>query len=174
MKSETDAENPNTDKPEPTKVEKPEPSRGSEEPTAVALRTLQGEHATATALLKERDNKIAELERDLKVERSKVDAFGKREREARLISVVRKDFPHASDLELQGAIAGLAEQGKIDRFTDKPDEVAKTAVDLIKEHAPAIARGPVQGGGPGGPPRQEKKGPQRDALRERFGMRGKQ
>ena len=62
----------------------------------------------------------------------------------------------ASTFELQGALAGLHEQGKVDRYSDKPEEAAKLALEALKAAAPNLVRAPVAApAGPASAPPQQ-------------------
>lgn len=131
------------------------PKPKGDDMTTAAFRTLQAEHAALTAQLKQRDDKLAEQDRELVKLRGQVDTFGKREREGAIVGELRKALPHASELELRGVLGALAEAGKVDRYSDRPEETAKAALEEIKTSAPALSRPPAPGGGPGGAPPQQ-------------------
>lgn len=138
----------------PDKPETIDPTPKDPDGYAVAFRTMQADMSRLDGEVKSRDAKIAEQEKELVKLRAAVETYTKREREGVVVGKVRDALPHASDLELRGVLAALHEEGSIDRYGDKPDEIAAKAIELIKSKAPALMRPPAQGGGPNGVPQQ--------------------
>lgn len=143
-----------TPNPETPNTETPAPKPKDPDGYAAAFRTMQADTTRLEGEVKARDSKLAEQEKELIKLRAQVDGYTKREREGQVVSKIRDALPHASNLELRGVLAALHEEGAIDRHSDKPDETAAKALELIKSKAPALMRPPAQGGGPNGAPPQ--------------------
>lgn len=140
--------------PEPS-VDEPDPAEpAAEDPLKVALRAVQEERDSLLVKFKERDSRASALEVKAKELQAQVDTFGKREREGAILEHLRGALPHASTLELRGVLSALHEGGKIDRYSDKAEDAAKQALELIKTAAPNLMRAPETKGGPAGAPLQ--------------------
>lgn len=142
---------PQTPTPEQPKPETPAPQR--DDAYAAALRALQADNAGLASEIKARDGKLAEATRELANLRAQVEGYTRKEREGAIVERVRGALPHLSAFEIRGALAALADEG-FDRYSDKPDDAATAALELIKSKAPALSRPPAQGGGPSGAPPQ--------------------
>lgn len=119
----------------------------SDDPLTTAMRAVQADNAKLDGDLKAALAKLAERDAEVTTLRAQVDGYGRAQRESAIVAKLRNALPHASDLEVRGALAALHESGKVDRYSDKPDEVAKAALELIKVEAPSLTRAPTTGGG---------------------------
>jgi hypothetical protein len=140
--------------PEPPADEPAPALEPAEDPLKVALRAVQEERDALLVKFKERDGRASALEVEAKKLREQVDMFGKREREGAILEHLRGVLPHASTLELRGALAALHESGKVDRYSDKAEDAARAALELLKTAAPNLVRAPEVKGGPAGAPQQ--------------------
>lgn len=156
-----ESQNPAT--PEAPKAETPAPQT-SEAPKADAqiawekersslIDQLKGVQGQLASVLKERDtfaSTVKEWEPKVKEAdtlRLKVEDFVRRDREFAIISRVRRDIPHAGDLELRGVLGALHETGKLDRYSEDSEGTAKKALELIRSEAPNLLRAPTGASG---------------------------
>lgn len=146
MSDETQTKTPDAAKPAATPAQQPE-AKSENDAVGVAMRALQDENRKASEQLQAALAKLAERDTEVTTLRAQVDGYGKRERESAIVGRLRNALPHSTEFEIRSALAGLHEAGKIDRYADKPDEVAKTALELIKVEAPSLTRPPTSGGG---------------------------
>jgi hypothetical protein len=130
------------------------PPPPAEDPLKIALRDLQGRHDDATVKLRAESDLRAKLDRENKTLREQVEKFGQREREGAILARMRDALPHLSTLEVRGALAALAEDGKVDRYSTDADAASKAALEALKAAAPNLLRVPAPGGGPAGAPAQ--------------------
>lgn len=132
-----------------------QPPPPAEDPVKTALRDLQGRHDDVVVQLRAASDARAKLERENNTLRQQVEQFGKREREGAILGRMRDALPHLSALEVRGALAALAEDGKVDRFATDADAAATAALEALKTAAPNLLRVPAPGGGgPAGAPPQ--------------------
>ena len=135
------------------------------DPVRSALAALQADNAALAAQIAERDARLsdaskglarlADADAELARLRGIVEAGTRRERGDIVVARVRDALPHLSDFETRAVLGALHEEGKVDRYSEKPDAAAVAAVELIKARAPVLSRPPMaQGGGPNGAPTQ--------------------
>lgn len=140
--------------PTPEQQPKPETPAPKEHDAAyaAALKSISGERDALAEQVKARDAQIAALTGERDGFKAQVEGFARKAREGAIVERLRSGIPHVSDFELRAVLGGLHDEGAVDKFSDKPDEVAAAALELIKSRAPALMRQPAQGGGPGGAP----------------------
>lgn len=122
---------------------------------AAALKSITAERDNLAAQLKARDEQIAALAGERDGFRAQVELFGKQQREGAVVEAIRSKLPHLTPFEIRGTLLALHDEGAVDRYSDKPDEVATAALAAMQTKAPALLRPPAQGGGPGGVPEQK-------------------
>ncbi|HEY8376603.1 MAG TPA: hypothetical protein VIK91_08950 [Nannocystis sp.] len=132
----------------------PAPAPKSDALLTQTLRALQTDNAKLAAALKKRDQKLAQYGREVAKLRAQLENQGKRERESAIVGKLRTALPHLGAFEARAALIAAAEEGKVDRYSDKPDDVVAALVEIISSAAPALARPPGQGGGPNRAPQQ--------------------
>lgn len=76
-----------------------------------------------------------------------VDGFRKKERESAIVNLMQAAAPGADGFALSAALVKLAEAGEVDRYSEKPQEAAAKAIELIKARSPQLLTAPALGGG---------------------------
>lgn len=122
---------------------------------AAALKSITAERDALASQIKARDEQLAALTGERDGLKAQIDLFGKQQREGANVEAIRGKLPHLSAFEIRSALLGLHDEGVLDRYSDKPDEVATAALAAMQTKAPALLRPPAQGGGPGGVPEQK-------------------
>lgn len=132
------------------------PPPAPEDPLKVALRDVQTRHDDLAAKFRAEADKASKLARENATLREQVETFGRREREGAIVGRLRDALPHLSAFAVKGALAALAEEGKVDRYAADADATAKAALEVLKTVDPNLLRAPApQGGGPSGAPPQQ-------------------
>lgn len=144
--------------PTPEQQPKPEtPAQPKEHDAAyaAALKSISSERDALAEQVKARDAQIAALTGERDAARAQVDLFGKQQREGAIVEAIRAKLPHLGAFEIRSTLLGLAEEGAVDRYSDKPEDAAAAALAAMQSKAPALLRPPpAQGGGPNGAPPQ--------------------
>lgn len=77
----------------------------------------------------------------------KVNGFVNEKREGALVAELRKKFPGADLLALEGVLTKLHDGGKINKYAEDTVATVAAAVPIITAEAPGLTRPPTTGGG---------------------------
>lgn len=77
----------------------------------------------------------------------KVNGFVNEKREGALVAELRKKFPGADLLALEGVLTKLHDGGKINKYAEDTAATVAAAVPIITAEAPGLTRPPTTGGG---------------------------
>lgn len=143
--------------PQPEAEDKPKQRAEADrpDPIAVALKALQDDNANLAAELKAERAARTKAERERDARAQEHDTLSKRVAESAIVSRLRDMAPAGvPERDIRGALIGLAEEGKVDRYSADPDAAAKAAAEILKASNSTIFRASAPPGGPNGAPPQ--------------------